>query len=342
MLIIILILSGCDFNAYVSDNKIKTDEMNVGNVKDLIIENKDIYYIGINNKLYMVDNKLKNKKLISDRNFSGLVGIEDKKVFFIENNMKDENTTLFSLSSININGDSYKLILEDVSSAILLNSKLYYYRETGEEYDENMGYGYKNFCFYDINASEEGIIDEKTKATGIVPVLYKNKIYYEGSKNKILEYNPDSKEKREVNKGLAFYRFSDDNIYSFKGANIEKRRISNNSNPQTLLESKDIYNIWDMNVAKDYIFFLAQDTKEVTNEIFRLNLYRMRKDGSELMKIYSSDYIRDIVRPKHRIYNLGDTILLYEANEENMLSNRSKFQLIDYNGNEIESSNMNN
>lgn len=92
-----------------------------------------------------------------------------------------------------------------------------------------------------------------------------------------------------------------------------------------------------MNVTKDYIFFLAQDTKE-KNEIYRLNLYRMRKDGSELKKIYFTDYTRDIIFTEHFIYNIGDKLLLYERNENNYLSSRNKFQLIDYEGNEIYSS----
>lgn len=96
-----------------------------------------------------------------------------------------------------------------------------------------------------------------------------------------------------------------------------------------------------MNVTKDYIFFLAQDTKEVKNEIFRLNLYRIKKDGSELKKIYISDYNDDVIYNDHNIYNLGDKLLLYEMDDKTSLLNRNKFQLIDYNGKEIDSSVIN-
>ncbi len=96
-----------------------------------------------------------------------------------------------------------------------------------------------------------------------------------------------------------------------------------------------------MNVTKNYIFFLEQDTKEVKNEIFRLNLYRIKKDGSELKKIYISDYNDDVIYNDHNIYNFGDKLLLYEMDDKTSLLNRNKFQLIDYNGKEIDSSVIN-
>ncbi len=343
-------LAGCSFIKDLTNdnetiaNQTSIDEMNIGNRENLMINNGNVYYIDISNenKLYMIDNQFKNKKLISDKYFFTIVNITDKEIYYIQKTMKDEITPLFDLCSVDMNGDNYKLILENVGSTIFLNDKLYYYRETDEEYEENMGYTYRNFCVFDINSKEESIMDEKTTSTGITPVLYKSKIYYVGAGYKFLEYNHDTKEKKELDKGLSFCRYSDDSIYSYKGSSIEKIGISNNAYSETLLESKEIYNIWDMNVTKDYIFFLAEDTKEARNEIYRLNLYRMKKDGSELKKIYFSDYTESITYPVHHIYNLGDKLLLYERLEKNYLSNRNRLQLIDYDGNEIDSSLFNN
>ncbi len=194
-----------------------------------------------------------------------------------------------------------------------------------------------NFNSFDINLKEEKIIDEKILYDR-QPVLYKNKIFYIGTDHNFIEYNPDTEEKKKLNVNIEFfYRYSDDNIYAYKVNTVESTILSDNTKIVIMPEMEEIYYIWEMNVTKDYIFFLAQDTKE-KNEIYRLNLYRMRKDGSELKKIYFTDYTLDIIFTEHFIYNFGDKLLLYERNENNYLSSRNKFQLIDYEGNEIDSS----
>ena len=346
ILMLISFLSGCSFIKDSTNNKIKTDEMNAGNEKKIIVNGKNIYFIDTSNKnkLYVVDDQFKNKKLISDRYFLRMVDITDKEIYFIQKTILDEKIPLYELCSIDLNGDSYKSIVKDVNSAIFLNDKLYYYRVTDEAVnDDGISRNFSNFCVFDINLNKESIIDEKVDVYINRLEIFKNKIYYDGAENKFLEYNPSTEEKNQLDVSLTFfYRYSDDSIYAYKGSTIEKTNLLNNEKRVILPESEKIYNIWDMNVTKDYIFFLAQDTKEVKSEIFRLNLYRVKKDGSELKKIYYSDYTKDIIHVNHNIYNFGDKLLLYEKNEENLLLSRNKFQLIDYNGKEINSSSINN
>ena len=234
----------------------------------------------------------------------------------------------------------YKVIVNNVISAVLLNDKLYYYRLTDEVANE-VGTEFSTFNDYDINTKEERVIEEKIILQK-PPVLYKNKIYYGGAEEKFIEFDPDTMEKKSINVTAALsYRYSDSSIYA-KGANfIEKSNLTDNSKIVIMAEADELYYISEMNVTKNYIFFLAQDTKEKHDEIYRLNLYRMKKDGSELKKIYFSDYTRDIIFAEHYIYDLGDKLLLYERNDENFLTERNKFQLIDYDGNELDSTVIN-
>lgn len=289
-----------DINTDVEDvvnyHDLKMDEMNIGNRKCLAIKNGDIYYIDTNNKnqLYMIDNQFKNKKLISDRYVLDIVSVTDNEIYFVQVTKQDERTRLYDICSVNKNGDSCNVVVKDVISTVFLNNKFYYYRLTGEVADE-IGNEFCNFNSFDINSKEESIIDEKIVSEK-PPVLYKNKIFYVGSDDKFIEYNPDTEEKKQLNVNIQFfYRYSDDNIYAYKGSTVERTNLSNNTETVIMPEMEEIYNIWEMNVTKNYIFFLAQDTKEVEDEIYRLNLYRMKKDGSEFKKIYFSDYTRNII-----------------------------------------------
>lgn len=321
-----------------SNDAVKIGEMNIGNRKCLMIKDNNTYYIDSNdkNKLYMIDNQFKNKILVCDKYVLEIVSVTDNEIYFIQVTKQNEKPSMYDVCSINKNGDSYQVVISDVISAIFLNDKIYYYRTTDEVADM-AGNMFCNFNSFDINLKEEKIIDEKILHDR-QPVLYKNKIFYIGTDHNFIEYNPDTEEKKKLNVNIEFfYRYSDDNIYAYKVNTVESTILSDNTKMVIMPEMEEIYYIWEMNVTKDYIFFLAQDTKE-KNEIYRLNLYRMRKDGSELKKIYFTDYTRDIIFTEHFIYNFGDKLLLYERNENNYLSSRNKFQLIDYEGNEIDSS----
>lgn len=352
VLILIIVISGCDYsdftngkgdsvndaNDIVNDNSIKTDEMNIGNRKCLEIKDNEIYYIDTSdkNRLYMTDNQLKNKKLICDKYVLEIISVTDDEIYFVEVTENEEKSRLYNICSVNIIEGSYNLVVKDVISAVFLNNNFYYYRLTDKIANE-VGTEFANFCSFNLNSKEEKILDEKTVISKS-PILYKNKVYYNAANDKYIEYNPYTEEKRALNIDIEFfYRFSDGNVYAYKGSSIKKTNLSDNSKILIMPETDEIYNIWEMNVTKDHIFFLAQDTKEVNEGLYRLNLYQMNKDGSELKKIYFSDYSKNIISTEHFIYDIGNKILLYERNKENNLVDRNKLQLIDYEGSEIDS-----
>ena len=319
----------------------EAEELNIGNRKCLFIKDNDIFYIDTskNNKLFMTDKQFKNKELVCDRDVLEIVSVTDNKIYFIQVTEQDEKLKTYDLCSINKDGGLYQIILNNVISAVFLNDKIYYYSQTDEVADE-VGNMFSNFNSFDIILKEERIIDSKILYDK-QPVLYKNKIFYVGPDYNFIEYNPNTEEKRILNVSIDFfYRYSYDNIYSYKVNTVESTIVSDNTKMVIMPEMREIYFIWEMNVTKDYIFFLAQDTIE-KDEIYKLNLYRMKKDGSQLKKIYSTDYNRDILFVEHFLYNIDDKLLLYERNETNYLSGRNKFQLIDYEGNEITSTFIN-
>lgn len=350
ILILTSFISGCSFIKNITNNsKMAEDEMNIGNAKGVMQKGENLYFIDRSdeNKLYVVDNQFERKKLISDRYFLEIVNISDEEIYFTEKVMLDgRKTPVYKLSSISLYGDSYNVIVDNVIFAEFLNDKFYYFRRTDEQitsgfYDN--AYNYSNFCVFDNKLKKEIIIDERKLIKRIYMDLvetYNGKVYYcyETSFGyKLMEYNPNTKKKIQLKINTNSCRYADNDIYTFCVGYIEKLNLLNNKNTVILHKAGEIGNIFDMNITKDYIFFLAEDRKAFYDKIYRLNLYRVKKDGTELKKIYSSDYTRFIYEQKHHIHNLGNKILLYETDIKNALLSRSLFQLIDYDGNEINS-----
>ncbi|QSX06249.1 DUF5050 domain-containing protein [Sedimentibacter sp. zth1] len=322
----------------IKDSTISIDELNIGNRKKIVVDNEYIYYVDSNNdfKLCKIDKDLKTKNVIYDKAVLEIISVIDDNIFFIDKIKNDDGRYTYNVCSIDKENFSSTVILNDVSFSVLVNNKLYYYKNSGELSGKPFNYELLNFCCYYLDKKEEHIIDEKI-ILAIPEVAYKNKIYYCGPNDKFVEYNLDKEAKRELNTSIGFsYRYSNDNIYSYKGSTIEKTNILDNTKSVVMPVNDKIYNIWEMNVTKEYIFFLAEETKEQKSDLNRLNLYRMKKDGSEFCKIYATDYTTSIIHATHLLYCIGDNLLLlYDFNFESYTINRNKIQVIDFDGNTI-------
>lgn len=201
ILMLINFLNGCSFiKDLAKDNKAKEDEMNIGNSKNIMIKNENIYFIDTSNenKLYVIDSQFKNKKLISDKYFLRIVAITDKEIYFIQKTMLDERIPLYELCSIDLKGDSYEVIVDDENVGEFLKNKTYYYKVTDEKLeDPGMVTNYSNFYAFDINSNQESIIDKRAVIYRDRSEVYKDKIYYDGPEYKFLEYDPDTGEKNK-------------------------------------------------------------------------------------------------------------------------------------------------
>jgi len=319
------------------DYSVSISELNIGGKRRIAIDEEFIYYSGVNDKsnLYRIDKELKNKHKLYDGEVIGNIIISNDIIYFTEI-IQEENQSKFRISSIDKEGDSYNIILNDVISFTLLDGKLYYYKDSGENSGEPNQYPLAFFCSYDPVSKKEQIVDEKIILVQS-PIVYNSKIYYCGSDYRFIEYDPLTFDEREMNMEINyFYRFYRGNIFSYKGNIIEKTNISDNTRNIVLSDIDEIYNIWDMNVVAEYIFFLAEEKAEVYVDINRLHLFRMKHDGSELTKIYTTDYITPLFTTKQLIYCIGDKLMLYDYDMTEHIVNREPIQIIDFNGKEIE------
>ncbi len=313
-------------------------ELNIGNKGRMAVDGDFIYYSNVNDNynLYRIDKSLKNKQKVYEGDVVGNITVVSDSVYFTERTWV-EGQPEFSVCSIDKKDESYGVVLNDVISFAFLNGKLYYYKDSGEVSGDPVQYPLAFFCSYDLASKEEQIIDEKIILV-LPPVAYDNKIYYRGSDYIFIEYDPLTSEKREIDMEINYFcRFYNGNIISYKGNIIERTNISENAKQDVLSGMDEIYNIWDMNVTEDYIFFLAEETEEVYSGINRLHLFRIKHDGSEITKIYTTDYKTNLTSARQLIYCLGDKLVLYDYEMTEDVVNRGPVLVIDFNGNEIKS-----
>ena len=252
VLVILLVFSGCS-SANKIENKTTTTTTNKINIAsscgEYIAEYNNQYYFANpddNNKLYQMDGKMKNKKLISNKANSSCdlsIQIVDNKLYYIQssgniNSQKFVGTLyLYDLSKKTETAISNK----NICSFTIYNNEIYYSTfDTNKIYVSNLnGLSEKEIssnensfsgCIQIYNkqlfsCSDEGVYKRDLNGENIVSKciyphkirVYNNKIYYtsdnDGLRELSINNNSFSNEKIVINDDVIDFSFFNNKLY---------------------------------------------------------------------------------------------------------------------------------
>jgi len=299
---------------------------NQANGKKLDYDKDFIYYIN-DFKLYSIDRKGVNNKLLFDQWYVYKLELYKDKIYL---SFRDKEN--IGVCSINKDGTDLKtIIVVNINSSsiykgfILHNDYLYYFLENSDLLNEVYRYNIIS-CKPDNDFSFDyvGYISE--------PIIYDEKIYFCGTNNDLIEYDGNEHIRHmEFNKNLyeenyaASVQIMNDYVYYNSKTRISRDSINVLINSEIIFENNDFL-ISYINVTEDYIFFINRINNYEQNNT-DVEIYRIKHDGSDMQKIFEEEFELTNIGPQF-IYVI-DNVLIYS----NQITNEIK--LMDYDGNII-------
>lgn len=336
LIFIMIFTSSCELNDVIEDNHIensaegeqKEDNTNnkYGNYANngyLDYNNDYIFYKNKDDNkdsIYKMD-KMGNKTLvISDLINCSNIMIQEDDMLFLQ---KDHENSKYQISSVKNNGADLQKIIDsnyDITRFVLFENSIYYVMDSGEkdEVDLPKYYLYK----YGIADGSNTILDENTSEVSDL-IVHENKIIYRyGTYLKV--YNITTNEKISMlttsnGENLRMLQYHDNSIYYTNGEDIKKVDIDNFQNnfveaDKIISKPKEIFNINNLNISDEYMFFTGQYEKKEYGDTSLLNIFRVNKDGKELKKIVSADFNMTELdnRINNYIYIVDEKLILFD------------------------------
>lgn len=335
LIFIMIFTSSCNLNEVIEGNPI---ENGVGEEQKENNENKygnyaNNGYFDYNNdyifykskddnkdSIYLLD-KLGNRiliirDLINCRN----IIIQDEDIFFLQRDYENDE---YKINRVKNDGTDLQIIIDsnyNISRFVLDEYNIYYVMDSGEkdDIDSQIYYLYK----YNIVDGSNTVLDKDISEVSDL-IVYENKIIYRYGIY-LNVYDITTNEKISVlttnyGENLRMLQYHDSSIYYTNGEDIKKVDIENLHNNFTeadkiVSKPKEIFNINNLNIADEYIFFTGQYEKKEYGNTSLLNVFRVNNDGKELKKIAAVDF--NITELDNRINNylyiVDDKLILFD------------------------------
>lgn len=331
-----------------NDKKEDTDtiiNVNQVNSDSVAYDGEQIFYIN-DKKLYCIKDDGSKKSLVFDEEKIISIQIHDNKIYMLSFDYEKEIPS--KICTVNKDGSGFNVLqlgLEFSSNYYVSHFVVYsdFLLYTVDDFTNTNEIIFPRDTYkLDLSTNDLTCVYEDSIGRGN-PRVYKNIYYhhvYADQEYDILnKYNMDTNEKNtiKINKSshkektiTSLFHMQDDYIFYSGKFYIDKDNIDGLPNTITLFEDNS-FMITNMIITDEYIFFINKEdirSENADNDKSKINIYRMKLDGSDMKVIYNETMFCTNIAPQS-ISIVTNNILIYR----NSLTNT--ILALDFNGNKL-------